>query len=218
MGSKTKKQYLTLDEIPILTRTIMAFDSCDQIHEIILVIPKQDRKFCKNHVLKPFGFSKKIHVVDGGRERQDSVLNGLKRVSDKSTRNKEIIILIHDGVRPFINQQLIEACIENAIEHGACIPGIKISDTIKQTCPDSYIQKTINRQFLFAAQTPQTFKLNVIMQAFAHAAKTRFSGTDDASLVEHSGGRVVVIKGSKRNIKITTREDLILAEHFLNKE
>ncbi|WP_413907877.1 2-C-methyl-D-erythritol 4-phosphate cytidylyltransferase [Desulfobacula sp.] len=217
MGSEIKKQYLYLDKIPILSRTIMAFDSCDQVHEIVLVIPKQDHEYCKKHIIDPFGFAKKIHLVEGGNKRQDSVLNGLKRVNDRINIDKETIVLIHDGVRPFVNQNIIKACIQKTIEYGACIPGVKITETVKQVCPDSSIQKTLNRQFLYTAQTPQTFKLDLILRAFDYAIKTCFSGTDDASLVEHLGEKVVIIKGSSLNIKITTQEDLILGKHMLNR-
>lgn len=215
MGSKTKKQYLYLDKIPILARTIMAFDTCDQVREIVLVIPEQDQEYCKKCIIDPFDFAKKIHLVEGGKERQDSVLNGLKRVRDRINPDKEAIVLIHDGVRPFVNQNIIKECIQKTIEYGACIPAVKITDTVKQVCPDSSIQKTLSRQFLYTAQTPQTFKLDLIMRAFDYAIKTSFSGTDDASLIEHLGDKVVIVSGSKMNIKITTQEDLVLGKHLL---
>ena len=215
MGSKTKKQYLYLDKIPILARTIMAFDTCDQVREIVLVIPEQDQEYCKKYIIDPFDFAKKIHLVEGGKQRQDSVLNGLKRVRDRINPDKEAIVLIHDGVRPFINQNIIKECIQKTIEYGACIPAVKITDTVKQVCPDSSIQKTLSRQFLYTAQTPQTFKLDLIMRAFDYAIKTSFSGTDDASLIEHLGDKVVIVNGSKMNIKITTQEDLVLGKHLL---
>jgi 2-C-methyl-D-erythritol 4-phosphate cytidylyltransferase len=215
MGAKVKKQYLYLEGIPILSRTIMAFDTCDKVHEIVLVIPEQDNEYCKRYIIEPFGFAKKIHLVDGGKKRQDSVLNGLKHVQESKDSTKETIVLIHDGVRPFVNQDLIKACIQNAIEHGACIPGVKITDTIKQARLDSSIQKTLNRQFLYAAQTPQTFKFDLIWRAFDHSQKTCFSGTDDASILEHFGHKVIIIKGSKLNVKITTKQDLVLGKYLL---
>jgi len=217
MGSKTKKQYLCLEGIPLLSRTIMAFDTCDQVHEIVLVITKQDHEYCRKHIINPFGFNKKIHLVEGGKERQDSVLNGLKKVREEITDDKQTIVLIHDGVRPFVNQNIIQKCIQKTIEYGACIPAVKITDTVKQVRPDLIIQKTIDRQFLYIAQTPQTFKLDLILLAFDHAGKTCFSGTDDASLVEHLGEKVVIIKGSNLNIKITTQEDLVLGKHLLTR-
>jgi len=217
MGSKIKKQYLNLEGIPILARTIMAFDNCDQINEIVLVIPKIDHDYCKKHIIDPFDFVKKIYLVEGGNKRQDSVLNGLNCVHDIMSLDKEVIVLIHDGVRPFVNQEMIENCIQNAIEYGACIPAVKITDTVKQLRCDLSIQKTINRQFLYTAQTPQTFKIDLILRAYKHAGKTGFYGTDDASLVEHLGDKVVIAKGSNRNIKITTKQDLVLGK-FLSIE
>ncbi|MCD4722789.1 MAG: 2-C-methyl-D-erythritol 4-phosphate cytidylyltransferase [Desulfobacula sp.] len=215
MDQKMKKQYLHLDGIPILTRTIMAFDKCDPVHEIILVVPKQEKMYCKTHIIDPYGFKKKIHLVEGGKKRQDSVLKGLNYIRDKMSRDKEAIIMIHDGVRPFVNQNIIKDCIWNAVEYGACIPGVKITDTVKHVSSDYFIQKTLNRENLYNAQTPQTFKLDLILRAFEHAGKILFLGTDDASLVEHLGHKVVIINGSKLNIKITTPEDLVLGKYLL---
>lgn len=215
MGSKTKKQYLCMDKIPILTHTLKVFDRCEHIHEIILVVPGEDTAFCKTQVIDPYGFEKKIHLVEGGKERQDSVLNGLTWVQNRVNSEKKVIVLIHDGVRPFVDQSIIEECIFNAIEHGACIPAVKITDTIKEVCSDFSVQKTLNRENLYRAQTPQAFRLPLISDAFKHAMETCFSGTDDASLVEHLGHRVFIINGSQQNIKITTREDLVLGKYLL---
>ncbi len=217
MGSKIKKQYLNLEGIPILARTIMAFDACDMIHEIVLLIGKKDFNYCKKNIIEPFEFVKKIHLVEGGNKRQDSVLNGVNRVCGQMDHDKEAIVLIHDGVRPFIDQNMIADCIRHTIKYGACIPAVKITDTIKQVCTDLTIQKTIDRQLLYAAQTPQTFKLDLMLRAFDHARKTSYSGTDDASLVEHLNEKVFIINGSKLNIKITTKQDLVLAKYLLNK-
>lgn len=218
MNLKIKKQYLPLAGIPILSRTIMVFDACDRVNDIILVVPKPEKAYCKTHIIDPYGFKKKIYLVQGGNTRQESVLNGLKFIQDKLTREKEAIVMIHDGVRPFVNQNMIKDCIKNAIENGACIPAVKITDTIKHAGRDCFIQKTINRENLYAAQTPQTFKLDLILRAFNHAEKTLFLGTDDASLVEHIGHKVLVIEGSKFNIKITTPEDLILGKYLLTSQ
>ncbi len=215
MGSTIKKQYLCFNEIPILTHTIKVFDKCDHIHEIILVVPKQDKNYCKINIIDPFGFKKKIHIVQGGQTRQDSVFNGLKKVHERIEYAKNTIVLIHDGVRPFVDETIIINCIDSAIKHGACIPAVKITDTIKQVSPDSCIQKTINRNALYSAQTPQTFNLALILSAFEHALKTNFSGTDDASLIENFGHDVYLVKGSKFNIKITTPEDFVLGKYLL---
>ena len=221
MGAATKKQYLCLDEIPILTHTIMAFDRCDSIHEIILVIPEKDQHYCQKYIIDPFVFTKNIHIAQGGKKREDSVSNGLKMICERIESVNKTIVMIHDGVRPFVDDSIIKNCINGAIQYGACIPAVKITDTIKQVCSDkeinsgSFIQKTINRESLYSAQTPQTFKLDLILKAFDHAKKNGFSGTDDASLIEYSGYNVYIAKGSKFNIKITTQEDLVLGKYLL---
>ncbi len=221
MGAATKKQYLCLDEIPILTHTIMAFGRCDCIHEIILVIPEKDQHYCQEHIIDPFLFTKNIHIAPGGKKREDSVFNGLNMVCERVETVNKTIVMIHDGVRPFVDESIIKNCINGAIQYGACIPAVKITDTIKQVCSDSeinsghFIQKTINREALYSAQTPQTFKLDLILKAFDHGKKNGFSGTDDASLIEYSGYNVYIAKGSKLNIKITTPEDLVLGKYLL---
>jgi 2-C-methyl-D-erythritol 4-phosphate cytidylyltransferase len=128
----------------------------------------------------------------------------------------DTIVLIHDGVRPFVGQDLIKESIETARRSGACIPAVPITDTVKQAGPDALVQKTMDRACLYTVQTPQAFRLDLILQAFDHAQKTGFIGTDDASLVEHMGGEVRLIKGAKSNIKLTTPEDLEWGEFFLN--
>ena len=150
MGATTKKQYLCLNEIPILTHTIMAFDRCDYIYEIILVIPEKDQHYCQKHIIDPFLFTKNIHIAQGGKKREDSVLNGLDMVCERIESVNKAIVMIHDGVRPFVNGSIIKNCINGAIQYGACIPAVKITDTIKQVSSDrdidsgSFIQKTIN--------------------------------------------------------------------------
>jgi 2-C-methyl-D-erythritol 4-phosphate cytidylyltransferase len=241
MGSAVKKQYLCLKGMPVLSQTITAFDACDAIREIVLVIPDPDHDYIQHHILAPFNFSKKIHLVAGGKERQESVLNGLNRVKDQvnaRVKNREkdqiedpvkgqadtdnsnlfhnTIVLIHDGVRPFVDQGLIKASIDGARKFGACIPGLPITDTVKQAGLDGLAQKTMDRTCLYTVQTPQAFRLDLILRAFAHAHETGFVGTDDASLVEHMGQKVRIIKGDKLNIKITTPEDLDWGEFFLN--
>ncbi len=215
MGSATKKQYLYLDEIPILTHTIMAFDKSEYIYEIIIVVPREDRNYCQKHIIDPFKFKKTIHLIQGGEKRQDSVFNGLNLIQGIVKTVKNTIVMIHDGVRPFVDNDMIKNCINNAVKYGACIPGVQITDTLKLVGSDSFIDKTVNRESYYSAQTPQTFKLNLILQAFDYAIKTKFSGTDDASIAEHAGQNVYIVEGSKLNIKITTPEDLVLGKYLL---
>ena len=215
MGSPKKKQFLCIDEIPILTHTVRAFDKCEDTHEIILVVPKEDIDYCQKYIIDPFKLKKTIRLITGGKTRQDSVFNGLKLVHDMVESAKQTIVMIHDGVRPFIDDNIIKNCIKKAVKYGACIPVVQITDTIKQISSDSCVKKTLSRESIYCAQTPQTFKLGLILDAFEHAIKTDFSGTDDASLIEHFKHDVYIVKGSKHNIKITTPEDLILGKYLL---
>lgn len=217
MGGKLKKQYLMLGDVPVLSRTLMKFEACQFVDEIILVVPREDRKYCLEHIISPFNINKPLHVVDGGKERQDSVYNGLKKSRELAAKDENTIVLIHDGVRPFIEEKIIIDCIEKAVKHGGCIPGIRITDTVKRVGHDSQVTETMNREYLCVVQTPQTFKLELILSAYEYGYKTFFSGTDDASFVEHLGERVHVTAGSKFNIKLTTSDDLILGEQILSK-
>jgi 2-C-methyl-D-erythritol 4-phosphate cytidylyltransferase len=217
MNSETKKQYLMLNGIPILIRTVMAFYAIEDIGKIILVVPENDMEHCKSNLLDPYGLGNKIHLIAGGNQRQDSVFNGLKYIHNTLTPGGDAVVLIHDGVRPFVDRDIIQNCIKNVMPSVACVPGIGISDTIKQALPDLSVQKTISREHLYLIQTPQCFYLNPILAAFEFAIKTSFLGTDDASIFEYFGGKVRIIKGSKLNIKITTPEDLSLGELYLSK-
>jgi len=217
MESDIKKQYLSLNGIPILTRTVMAFHAIEDILEIVLVVPKDDMDYSTSKILQPYGLMNRIHFVAGGNQRQDSVFSGLKYLRSIPELKDDAVVLIHDGVRPFVNQAIIRDCIRNVTPVRGCVPAIGISDTVKQVLPDLTIQKTISRENLYLIQTPQCFYLNPIFEAFEYAVKTAFLGTDDASILEHFGGKVKIIKGSKMNIKITTPEDLSLGEFYLSK-
>ncbi|MCK5097978.1 MAG: 2-C-methyl-D-erythritol 4-phosphate cytidylyltransferase, partial [Desulfobacteraceae bacterium] len=209
-----KKQYLPLDNIPILSHTLMKFEQYCKPHKIILVVPENDIKYCKESILKPLGMEKKVIIVPGGKERQQSVLNGINRIKTLTDNYDKDILLIHDGVRPFIDAFIIDECIKGAIESGACVPAIKVVDTLK-IVNNNVVTKTLNRDYIYQIQTPQGFLLKIIVDAMEYAENKKFSGTDEASVVEFFGHKVVVIKGSKRNIKITTKEDLEFAKMYL---
>ncbi len=215
MGTEQKKQFLCLKKIPVLSRTLMAFDRCEKIDAIILVVPKADRVYCRKKILAPLNISKPIHMAEGGEERQDSVFNGLQKVLSIIERTDNVIVLVHDGVRPFVDADLINDAINHADKYGAAVPCIGLTDTVKLRSDTGFIEKTLDREKLFCAQTPQAFKLNLLRDAFDYANQTRFKGTDDASLVEHLGHEVFITKGSRINIKITTPEDLVVAEQII---
>ncbi len=209
MGAGMRKQYLRLGGLPVLSRTLLAVDACPMISRICLVVPKEDHDYIRRHVLSPIPLRSEIQMISGGEKRQASVYNGLSALTDTGG-----VVIIHDGVRPFITVNQIEACICAAKEAGACILGIPVSDTLKSV-KDAYISSTPRRDCLWLAQTPQGFAFELIQKAHENALAKGFSGTDDASLVEYSGHRVKVIRGSSRNIKITTPEDLRMAEAIL---
>jgi 2-C-methyl-D-erythritol 4-phosphate cytidylyltransferase len=208
MNDTVQKQYLSLAGRPVLSHTLSVFDECNLISKIFLVVSKKDFVYCRNNILTVF--KKEINLVAGGKKRQDSVYNGLLAVGE----NDEIVI-IHDGVRPFVNKEMLELCIKGARKHGACILGIPAQDTLKQISCSGDIEKTIERNNIWLAQTPQAFKYNMIKRAHEYARMNGHTGTDDANLIEKMGNVVKILKGSKMNIKITTREDLRLAEVML---
>ena len=206
MNSDIRKQYLMLANLPILCHTILVFDSCPLVNRIYLVIPEIDFDFCRKHILEPIHLSSKVHLVSGGKERQDSVYNGLTAIADMDD-----IVIIHDGVRPFVTPKLIEACIHGAEKDGGCMLGVPAVDTLKSVDKDGYISNTIQRRDAWLAQTPQAFQYSLIKEAHDHALAEGFRGTDDASLVEFLGRCVRVIPGTPYNIKITNQEDMVIA-------
>ena len=210
MSDSVRKQYIALDGMPMLSRTLGLFNRCDLIDRIIVVVPEDDIDFCRNEILPAANMGKDPILVIGGASRQDSVYNSLK-----SIETDDDVVLIHDGVRPFVNPEHLVACIEGAREHGACILGIPAFDTVKHVNAKNEIIQTQQRDTLWLAQTPQAFQLQLIKTAHEIAKQEGFMGTDDASLVERLGGVVKIIPGSRNNIKITNQEDLKLARALL---
>lgn len=207
LKSPQPKQYLLLAGVPILTRTLQAVGACDRIDRIILVVPPADIAFCRETIIPPAGLSKDVHVVAGGSRRQDSVFNGLAAIEGDDS-----IVAIHDGVRPLAAAETIAACVEAARVHGACIPGVPAWETLKQVSAPGIVASTLPREQVWLAQTPQVFRTGIIRAAHAQARQEGFLGTDDACLVERLGQEVRIVLGERRNIKITTPEDLAIAE------
>jgi 2-C-methyl-D-erythritol 4-phosphate cytidylyltransferase len=215
MNGSLRKQYLLLGDRPLLSHTLAIFDACRLIDKIFLVIPEQDFDFCRKNIILPVAPQKRVELVSGGAERQDSVNNGLLAVGDAAAGYRDCIAVIHDGVRPFVRPDQIAACIEGARQFGACILGIPVFDTLKQVNDAGFINETIKRDTVWLAQTPQAFQYSLIRNAHENARQKGYWGTDDASLVEYLGKNVKVIAGDRCNIKITTREDLLLARAIL---
>ena len=213
MNRSVPKQYLPLAGHPVLCHTLRAMDACPLIEHILLVIPAGDIEFCRGHILPTIPETKRVELVIGGRERQDSVYNGLLAIGDTDG-----IVVIHDGVRPFVDANIFTRCIDTAKTAGACIAGIPVSETVKQVTAADTIEKTLNRETLWVAQTPQAFGYDIIRKAHESAKEKGVRGTDDALLVERMGHDVKIVPGSRFNIKITTPEDLIMAEAIFKSE
>ncbi len=211
MNHALKKQYIPLNQRPILFHTLRSFCKYRGIHGICLVVPQEDMDFCRQNIVSSFADSH-IVITAGGKERQHSVYNGLYEIN----ADKDDLVLIHDGVRPFVSSELISACIDGALKNGTCIPAIPAFDTLKQTDDSGYIKKTLDRKRIWLAQTPQAFKYGIIKTAHDIAYRDGFIGTDDASLLERLNIPVKIIAGSRLNIKITDPEDLALAEAILS--
>jgi 2-C-methyl-D-erythritol 4-phosphate cytidylyltransferase len=212
MPGDLSKQYLLLDNIPILAHTLKKFDSVVSLGGIILAVPSDDVDYVRNSIVDRYHITKVDNIIAGGKERQDSVKNGLHLASDDND-----IVIIHDGVRPFVSQNLIDSVIEKAMETGAAVTGIPVKDTVKKVDKGTIIT-TLKREDLWLAQTPQAFRTDIIKKAYEKAYEDGFYGTDDAAVVERMGIPVEMIQGSCDNIKITVPEDLVLGEFLLRKE
>ena len=212
MGASINKQYLQLNGLPIVARTISAFEHSPLIDAIYLVIPADEISYCQEHIVTACGFKKIAAIVPGGKERQHSVLNGLNAM--QNCLADDDVVLIHDGVRPLVTENMLRESIAVARTHDGALVAVPTKDTIKSVA-DGIVVDTPPRETLWQAQTPQSFRFGVIHAAHLSAERDGFVGTDDASLVERNGGKIRIVPGDYRNIKITTPEDLILAEAFL---
>jgi 2-C-methyl-D-erythritol 4-phosphate cytidylyltransferase len=205
MGSSVPKQFLLLDGKPILHHTLSVLDQCSIVNEIILVVSEKEVTKAQQEIQG--SHPKVTKVIAGGKERQDSVGNGLQSLDSEAD-----IVVIHDGVRPFVSPGLIRKTVEAARDFGSAITAIPISDTIKKVNGEGQVERTVDRGGLWRVQTPQTFRVSLLKEAFEKARADNFYGTDESSLIEHLGKEVKVIPGSEFNIKITRSEDLVLGE------
>ena len=212
MGAKEKKPYLILAGKPILAHTLSEFEQCSLIDETILIVPENEIKYSRISIVEAFTFKKVSKIVAGGLKRQDSVWEGLNVL-----KNGYELVMVHDGVRPFVSQQTLEKSIRETANYGATVAAVPVKDTIKIVSKQAEVQETIARNKVWAIQTPQTFKYDILKRAYEKAIKDGFYGTDDASLVERLGIKVKIIPGSYENIKITTPEDLALGEAILKR-
>ncbi len=237
MGESINKQYLLLKDIPILAWTWRVFARLPCVSEIFLVVASGEEPYCREQVVNPHleeGMCQDIFVISGGRERRDSVYEGLKRVSDHSD-----LVIIHDGARPLISDDVIARTMDLADKHGAAIAGVPVKDTIKtvrtinndissasvgsnisksDNIPEVdclAVDKTLPRENLIQVQTPQIFQRKLILKAYNRAYKKNISATDDSMLVEDLGEQVAYAQGEYHNIKITTPDDIWAAEEYI---
>lgn len=213
-GSRMKmdinKQFIKIYDKEIISYTIDAFYKNESIDEVVVVIKRDEEEFFVKHIIDKYNY-KNIKIAYSGKERQDSVYNGLKKVDNNCD-----IVLIHDGARPFIKREIIDETIVKAKNYKSVVVGVPVKDTIKVVDDNNIIKDTPNRKYLWAVQTPQGFDYKLLMDAYENAYNNDYYGTDDASLVEYLGKDVKIIMGSYENIKITTKEDIKFGEMILS--
>lgn len=211
MKANCPKQYLLLKEKPVLYYTLKVFEE-SLIDEIILVVGKNEKEYCITKIIEPYQFKKVNKIVEGGKERYHSVYNGLKEV------NNTDYIFIHDGARPFLEQKTIEHLLVEVTKSKACIAGMPVKDTIKIADDKSRVEQTLNRNKVWQIQTPQVFEYYLIKQAYDKLFENEIENmTDDAMVVEQmTGHSITLVEAGYQNIKITTPEDLIIGEAFVN--
>lgn len=211
MHSKVQKQFLEIGQKPIVYYSLHCFQESPRIQEIILVTSKEMIPYCEKEIVEKYGFGKVTRIVEGGKERYDSVYAGLKACKDTD------FVFIHDGARPFITVEMVERGYQAVVKTGACVLGMPSKDTVKLADGEGYIKETPDRKIVWNVQTPQIFSYKLICTAYESMQQKDMSNvTDDAMVVEQeTGTRILLVEGSYQNIKITTPEDLAVAEAFL---
>lgn len=210
MGTTESKQYLRLQDKPVLIHTLEVFERSALVDEIVIVTGAEDVSRCQEWSAQ-YHLHKVTNVVAGGQDRQESVYNGLRQIQTEW-------VMVHDGVRPFVTEQDIQNCLQSAQQNGASVLAVPVKDTIKQVDVNRHITGTPDRSTLWAIQTPQTFLHSQLVTAHHDAEANGFRGTDDAMLVERMGITVAVVEGSYTNIKLTTPDDLEYAAYLLERK
>ncbi|MBS1115212.1 MAG: 2-C-methyl-D-erythritol 4-phosphate cytidylyltransferase [Nitrospirae bacterium] len=207
-GRDTNKPFATLGDKPLIIWTVATLQNLPEITEIIPVVKETDIKLC-SRLFEEYAITKIKRVAPGGRERQDSVFHGLNLI-----RHRKSVVLVHDAVRPLIEPSLIQSALQQLNGCDGVVVGVPLKDTVKEV-RDGIVRNTPKRDLLWAAQTPQIFPYQVLYDAYEKAMADSFYTTDDSALVEMNGGVIKMVQGSYANIKVTTPEDLLIAEVFL---
>jgi len=205
MGPDVDKAFLSLGAKPVLVYSLMAFEKCPDVEEVILVVRKERIESARRAV-QMFGCKKVVKIVAGGNQRQHSVAHGLAELNEGSE-----VVAVHDGARPCVMPSLISETIKSARQYGSGVAAVKITDTVKEVERGTTISQTIDRTKLWRVQTPQTFKVALLRKAFEMVAKKKIKITDEASSVELICDNVRLVQSSSSNIKITSPDDLVLA-------
>ena len=213
MKSETQKQYLMVGGRPLISYALDVFQLTNIIDEIILVVGEGQEQSCKKEIVEKYGYTKVTKIVIGGKERYHSVYNGI------CAAKREGVVFIHDGARPFINEQLLSKLYNEVKEHRACISAVRSKDTIKIADDNEMVKETPDREYLWSIQTPQVFETELIVSAYEKLFQNLPKNiTDDAMVVENTMNiKVKLVEGEYQNIKITTPEDLEIAEVFAKK-
>jgi 2-C-methyl-D-erythritol 4-phosphate cytidylyltransferase len=209
-GGTISKPFLLLGAREILARTLDVFEACGAIAEIWVIVASEHTTFCQQTIIERYGFRKVQGVIAGGATRQESVWHGLQRLGDSID-----LVVVHDGVRPFVTDVMLQDTLAHAARYGAAITAVPVQDTLKRVSAAGDVETTVSRDHLWRVQTPQAFQRQLLHAAFLHAWEQKVLATDEAGLLEFFGKRVTVVLGSERNIKVTTPDDLSLAENVL---
>ena len=206
MGATISKQFLMLNGKPILVHTLERFQACEMVQEIIVATQRSSLPLIEE-IKQKYSLTKLKSPVEGGERRQDSIAKALQCVDERAE-----IVSVHDAVRPFVHLKEITQSIETAKFYGSSIVAVRAKDTMKQASTDGRVEKTLNRSSLWSVQTPQTFQKKILLDAYRFAEKNNLTATDDSFLVEQIGVSPIIVEGSYENIKVTTPDDLLLAE------
>lgn len=214
LGSSLPKQFVELAGKPLLAHTVARFERSPVVDGFVLVLPMDGFDGYARLMSRWVSSGKLLAVIPGGEERQESVWNGLEALP----RGFAGVVAVHDGARPLVGEALIRASVEAAERYGGALVALPVLETLKEAGPDDFVAATLDRRKLYRAQTPQSFRYSILRNAFEQARVDGFRGTDEAALAERIGARVAIVMGSERNIKVTTAEDLALAEYYLRLE
>ena len=213
MNTKVHKQYLIIQGRPVLYYSLNAFEQ-SPVDEIILVVGRGEVEYCRKEIVEKYSFSKVTKIIEGGKERYHSVFEGLKQIKNAD------YVLIHDGARPFVDMEIIKRTMASVEEYQACVVGMPVKDTIKIADEEQYVKNTPERKNVWMIQTPQAFSYPLIYSAYEEMLQKEDSAiTDDAMVLERVKGiKAKLIEGSYRNIKITTPEDLLIADAYMKSQ